>query len=64
MNNDLPENLEKLLLNICQKNNLRKKIYIGSVLEERWDFDLAISIFIDFYRSKKISDCFLDRDKL
>lgn len=64
LSNGPTNDLQQLLLNICQKNNLRKKIYIGSVLEERWDFDSAISIFIDFYRLKKKIDCFLDYDKL
>lgn len=64
MTNGPTNDLRRVLLNICQKQDLRVKTYIGSVVEDRWNFDAAVNIFIGLFRSKKVVDCFLDRDKL
>ncbi|KAK6044796.1 hypothetical protein COOONC_17699 [Cooperia oncophora] len=58
------DNLEKLLLRVCSEKDFRKRCLIGLTYEDRWDFDRAITMFIQLFRKGVIRDCCLDKEML
>ncbi|KAI6192024.1 Mitochondrial GTPase 1 [Aphelenchoides bicaudatus] len=59
------DDIKKLLLETCKTHDLRAKVIIpGERFTDRWDFDAAVSSFVNAFRARKIKDCFLDKDRL
>ncbi|CAJ0572395.1 unnamed protein product, partial [Mesorhabditis spiculigera] len=58
------DNINKVLLRICQAENLRANRMIGRDIEERWDFDEATKRFIQLFRTHKLKDHCLDKELL
>lgn len=59
------DDINKLLLEICKKHDLRKRVCMpGEGFVERWDIEAAANSVIGAFRSRKIYDCFLDKDTL
>uniref|UniRef100_A0A7I4Z1W4 G domain-containing protein n=1 Tax=Haemonchus contortus TaxID=6289 RepID=A0A7I4Z1W4_HAECO len=58
------DDIDKLLLRICSAKDLRTRCLTGLTYEERWDFDRAITMFIQLFRKGVIKDCCLDKELL
>lgn len=58
------DDIDKLLLRICSEKDWRTRCLTGLSYEERWDFDRAITAFIQLFRKSVISDCCLDKELL
>lgn len=56
--------IKQVLLQVCRLRDLRRTFLIGRDREERWDFDTAVTHFIQLYRNNTLPDCFLDKDRL
>ncbi|VDN31610.1 unnamed protein product [Gongylonema pulchrum] len=55
-------NRSKVLLDICQSNDIRFPTYIAQRRAERWDIDRAAKMFIEMFRNNKLRDHCLDID--
>ncbi|KAI6173143.1 G domain-containing protein [Aphelenchoides besseyi] len=59
------DDIQQLLLKICQERNIRVRTLVpGRGYEDRWDFNAATEIFVGTFTNNKLDDCFLDRDRL
>lgn len=58
------DDIQKVLLDICQSNDVRFQCYIAGRRTERWDIDQAAKLFIDMFRNSKLRDHCLDVDFL
>ncbi|VDN24089.1 unnamed protein product, partial [Gongylonema pulchrum] len=59
---DQPPVYIKVLLDICQSNDIRFPTYIAQRRAERWDIDRAAKMFIEMFRNNKLRDHCLDID--
>lgn len=64
LHNGPSDNIQKVLLDICQSNDLRFQCYIAGQRAERWDIDTAAKQFINMFRNNKLRDHCLDIDLL
>lgn len=59
------DDIKAVLTNTCKANDFRRKCVIpGEGATERWDFDRAAAVLIEFYRKGLVSDRCLDKDLL
>ncbi|KAL3989783.1 50S ribosome-binding GTPase family protein [Acanthocheilonema viteae] len=64
LRNGPSDDIQKVLLDICQSNDIRFKCYIGGQRAERWDIDVAAKLFINMFRNNKLRNHCLDTDFL
>ncbi|MCP9257019.1 Mitochondrial GTPase 1 [Dirofilaria immitis] len=64
LHNGPSDNIQKVLLDLCQSNNIHFQSYIAGQRAERWDIDRAAKLFIDMFRNNKLRDHCLDIDLL
>lgn len=64
LHNGPSDDIQKVLLDLCQSNDLRFQSYIAGRRAERWDIDKAAKLFINMFRNNKLRDHCLDIDLL
>uniref|UniRef100_A0AAF5Q4E0 Mitochondrial GTPase 1 n=2 Tax=Wuchereria bancrofti TaxID=6293 RepID=A0AAF5Q4E0_WUCBA len=64
LKNGPSDNIHKVLLDICQSNDIRFQSYIAGQRAERWDIDRAAKSFTNMFRNNKLRNHCLDIDLL
>uniref|UniRef100_A0A915PPY1 G domain-containing protein n=1 Tax=Setaria digitata TaxID=48799 RepID=A0A915PPY1_9BILA len=64
LRNGPSDDIQKVLLDMCESNNLRFQCYVAGQRAERWDIDSAAKLFINMFRNNKLREHCLDIDLL